>query len=179
MSVIYDVVLPILFIVALGFVFRRLGGRYERAFSRTQLYILVPALLFTVVSGAAADLRTIGTVLLYVAILSAVLIGITQGLGFLAGSRRAERNAITLAGVFTNSGFYGIPVCMLAFGEAGLIWASVYVIASSTIQSTVGVFVASAGRRRAVDAFASVFKVPLIWALVAGKGLAALGALPP
>jgi hypothetical protein len=179
MTVIADVVFPILFIVALGFIFRRLGGRFEHAFSRTQLYILVPALLFTVVSGSEASLPTIGTVLLYVAILTAVLIGITQGIGLLARSSRAERNAISLAGVFTNSGFYGIPVCMLAFGDRGLIWASVYVIASSTIQSTVGIYVASAGHRRAVDALAAVFKVPLIWALVAGKGLAALHALPP
>lgn len=179
MTVITDVVLPILFIVAVGFVFRRLGGRFEHAFSRTQLYILGPALLFTVVSGAEAGMSTIGTVLLYVAILSGTLIGITQGLGLLARSPRTERNAITLAGVFTNSGFYGIPVCMLAFGEAGLTWAAVYVVASATIQSTVGIFVASAGRRSAAGALASVFKVPLIWAIVAGKGLAALNALPP
>jgi predicted permease len=176
--VITDVILPIALIVLLGFLLRRFGGRYEHAFSKTQLYILGPALLFSVMARNDTGYALIGQLLVYVIILSAGLLLLTQGIGKLAGGGRVERNAMSLAGVFTNSGFYGIPVCMLAFGEEGLKWAALYVVASATVQSTLGIFLASAGKQRATAALATVFKVPLIWALVAGRVLADVDLLP-
>ena len=177
--VITDVILPIAFIVLLGFLLRRFGGKYEHAFSKTQLYILGPALLFSVMARNDTGYSLLLEILIYVIILSAGLLLLRQGIGKLAGGGRVERNAMSLAGVFTNSGFYGIPVCMLAFGEEGLKWAALYVVASATVQSTLGVFLASAGKRKATAALATVFKVPLIWALIAGRVLADVNLLPP
>ncbi len=177
--VITDVILPIVFIVLLGFLLRRYGGKYEHAFSKTQLYILGPALLFSVMARNDTGYSLLLEILIYVMILSAGLLLLTQGIGKLAGGGRVERNAMSLAGVFTNSGFYGIPVCMLAFGEEGLKWAALYVVASATVQSTLGVFLASAGKRKATAALVTVFKVPLIWALIAGRVLADVNLLPP
>ncbi len=177
--VITDVILPIVFIVLLGFLLRRFGGKYEHAFSKTQLYILGPALLFSVMARNDTGYGLILQLLIYVIILSAGLLLLTQGIGKLAGGGRVERNAMSLAGVFTNSGFYGIPVCMLAFGEEGLKWAALYIVASSTVQSTLGIFLASAGKQKATAALATVFKVPLIWALIAGRVLADVNLLPP
>lgn len=176
--VITDVILPIAFIILLGFLLRRFGGRYEHAFSKTQLYILGPALLFSVMARTDTGYGLIFELLIYVAILSAGLLLLTQGIGLLAGGDRAERNAMSLAGVFTNSGFYGIPVCMLAFGEEGLKWAALYVVASATVQSTLGIFLASSGKQKATAALLTVFKVPLIWAIIAGRVLADLNLLP-
>jgi predicted permease len=176
--VITDVILPIAFIILLGFLLRRFGGRYEHAFSKTQLYILGPALLFSVMARNDTGYGLIFELLIYVAILSAGLLLLTQGIGLLAGGDRAERNAMSLAGVFTNSGFYGIPVCMLAFGEEGLKWAALYVVASATVQSTLGIFLASSGKQKATAALLTVFKVPLIWAIIAGRVLADLNLLP-
>jgi predicted permease len=177
--VITDVILPIAFIVLLGFLLRRFGGKYEHAFSKTQLYILGPALLFSVMARNDTGYGLILQLLIYVIILSAGLLLLTQVTGKLAGGGRVERNAMSLAGVFTNSGFYGIPVCMLAFGEDGLKWAALYIVASSTVQSTLGIFLASAGKQKTTAALATVFKVPLIWALIAGRVLADINLLPP
>lgn len=176
--VITDVILPIAFIILLGFLLRKFGGKYEHAFSKTQLYILGPALLFSVMARTDTGYGLIFELLIYVAILSTGLLLLTQGIGRLAGGDRAERNAMSLAGVFTNSGFYGIPVCMLAFGEEGLKWAALYVVASATVQSTLGIFLASSGKQKATAALSTVFKVPLIWAIIAGRVLADLNLLP-
>jgi predicted permease len=177
--VITDVILPIAFIVLLGYLLRHFGGKYEHAFSKTQLYILGPALLFSVMARTDTGYGLIGKLLVFVAILSAGLLLLTQLTGKLAGGGRVERNAMSLAGIFTNSGFYGIPVCLLAFGEEGLKWAALYIVASSTVQSTLGIFLASAGKQKALSALATVFKVPLIWALIAGRVLADVDLLPP
>jgi predicted permease len=86
---------------------------------------------------------------------------------------------MTLASVLMNTGFYGIPVCVLAFGDWGLVYATIYMVASSITQSTLGIFLASAGRGKATEALADIFKVPLIWSIVAARLLVHFDALPP
>ena len=86
---------------------------------------------------------------------------------------------MSLAAVFMNSGFYGIPVCMLAFGDIGFVYATAYVVASATLQSTLGIFIASAGQRRVSEALLTVVRVPLIWAIVVARLAAHFDAMPP
>lgn len=177
--VITNVILPVFFIIFLGFLLRRFGKLDEKVFSRAQLYILSPALVFMAMARAEAGTVLVLRVLLYVGILMAITLAVTQGIGLLLRGDRAERNAMSLVSVFMNSGFYGIPVCLLAFGEPGLIFATTFVVASSIIQSTFGIFLASAGSRRASEALATVFKVPLVYAIVLARVLVYVDALPP
>ncbi|UCF05349.1 MAG: AEC family transporter [bacterium] len=177
--VITNVILPVFFIIFLGFLLGRLGKLDVKAISRVQLYALSPALIFVAMARAEAGTAMILRVLLYVALMEAVILILVQGIGFLMRRDREERNAMSLASVFMNAGFYGIPVCLLAFGELGLVYATTFVVAASIIQSTVGIYIASAGRRRPTEALAHVFKVPLVYALVLGRVLASLDALPP
>jgi len=177
--VLTNVILPVFFIIFLGFLLRRLGSVDLKTFARAQLYILSPALAFMSLAKAEVDTGLILQVLVFILCLEAVLLGIALAVGFLTKRDRAERQAITLASIFMNTGFYGIPVCMLAFGDWGLVYATIYMVASSVTQSTLGIFLASAGRQSAGRAFASIFKVPLIWSMVAARLLVYLDALPP
>ncbi len=179
MAVITQVILPILFVVFLGYLLRRLGRVEESVLSRIQLYVLSPALIFMTMAGADAMMSLLGKIFLHVTILSVLLYLSAQLFGRLMRCDALERNAMSLAAVFTNSGFYGIPVCMLAFGEQGLSYAAMYVICSSMIQSTAGIYIASEGTRKPLEAFAMIFKVPLIYAIVLGKLLSQFDMLPP
>lgn len=177
--VLTNVILPIFFIIFLGFLLRRYGKADLRTFSRAQLYILSPALAFMSLAKPEADTALILRVLVFILCLEGILLSLALGLGFLSKRGRAERQAMAMTAIFMNTGFYGIPVCMLAFGEWGLVYATVFMVASSITQSTIGIFLASAGRRSAREAFASVFKVPLIWSIVAARLLVYLHGLPP
>ena len=177
--VLTNVILPVFFVIFLGFLLRKCAKVDLRTFARAQLYVLSPALAFMSLAKAEANTGLILWVLLFVLCLEAVLLGLALGIGFLSKRDRAERQAIALASIFMNSGFYGIPVCMLAFGDWGLVYATIYMVASSIMQSTLGVFLASAGRRSVREAAASVFKVPLIWSIVAARLLVHFDALPP
>ena len=176
--VITEVILPIFSIIILGFLLRRFGGVEPKPFSRTQLYILSPALVFSAMARADGMTFTVLKIFVYIALLSGVILGAAQGIAHLMRGTREDRQAMSLAAVFMNSGFYGIPVCMLAFGDIGFVYATAYVVASATLQSTLGIFIASAGRRRAPEALLTVVKVPLIWAIVAARLLAHFDALP-
>ena len=179
MAIIATVILPVFFVVALGYLARKYGKLDERVISRVQLYILTPALIFMTVAGSNADNSLIMKVLLHVTLLSILLYTAAQIFGGLRKSDRVERNAISMSALFTNSGFYGIPVCMLAFGEQGVVYASIYVVCSSAIQATAGVYIASAGNRKPLEALATVFKVPLVYAIIFGRLLSQTGMLPP
>ncbi len=179
MAVLTQVTLPILFVVFLGYLLRKIGRVEENVLSRIQLYVLSPALIFMTMAGSNAMMSLLGKLFLHVAILSVLLYLSAQLLGRMMRGDALERNAMSLAAVFTNSGFYGIPVCMLAFGEEGLRYAAMYVICSSMIQSTAGIYIASEGSRKPLEALAMIFKVPLIYAIVLGKLLAQFDMLPP
>ena len=174
-----DVILPIFFIVILGFIFRRLGRVDEKVFSRTQLYILSPALIFAALTRHSAGIPILLEALLFVAVLTSILFAVAQASGFLLGETRVTRNALSLASMFSNSGFYGIPVCMLAFGDEGVMYAAIFVAGSSTMQSTLGIYTASAGRSTPARALKTVFKVPMLYSIVLAKLLLALDLLPP
>ncbi|MFA4948318.1 MAG: AEC family transporter, partial [Candidatus Krumholzibacteriia bacterium] len=167
--VLTNVILPVFFIIFLGFLLRRFGKVDLKTFSRAQLYILSPALAFMSLAKPEADTALILRVLVFILCLEAVLLGVTLAIGFVTKRDRAERQAMSLASIFMNTGFYGIPVCMLAFGDWGLVYATIYMVASSITQSTIGIFLASAGRGSVKDALLSVFKVPLIWSIVAAR----------
>jgi predicted permease len=177
--VLTNVILPVFFIIFLGFLLRKFGKVDLKTFSRAQLYILSPALAFMSLAKAEVDTALILRVLVFILCLEAVLLGVTLAVGFMTKRDRAERQAMSLASIFMNTGFYGIPVCMLAFGDWGLVYATIYMVASSITQSTIGIFLASAGRGSVKDALLSVFKVPLIWAIVAARLLVRIDALPP
>ena len=179
MAVLTQVTLPILFVVFLGYLLRKIGRVEESVLSRIQLYVLSPALIFMTMAGSDAMMSLLGKIFLHVLILSVFLYLSAQLLGRMMRGDALERNAMSLAAVFTNSGFYGIPVCMLAFGEQGLAYAAMYVICSSMIQSTAGIYIASEGNRKPLEALAMIFKVPLIYAIVLGKLLAQFDMLPP
>lgn len=176
--VITEVILPIFSIIFLGFLLRRFGGVQPKPFSRTQLYVLSPALVFSAMARADGMTLVVLKIFLYIAVLSGVILGAAQGIAFLMKGSREDRQAMSLAAVFMNSGFYGIPVCMLAFGDIGFVYATAYVVASATLQSTLGIFIASAGRRRAPEALLTVVKVPLIWAIVVARLAAHFDAMP-
>jgi hypothetical protein len=179
MAVLTQVTLPILFVVFLGYLLRKIGRVEESVLSRIQLYVLSPALIFMTMAGSNAMMSLLGKIFLHVLILSVLLYLSAQLLGRMMRGDALERNAMSLAAVFTNSGFYGIPVCMLAFGEEGLGYAAMYVICSSMIQSTAGIYIASEGSRKPLEALAMIFKVPLIYAIVLGKLLSQFDMLPP
>lgn len=176
--VITSVILPVFFIIFLGFLLGRFGRIDVNVISRTQLYILSPALVFMAMARAEVETPVILRVLLYVVILVGVVLGVVQSIGFMLRGDRAERNAMSLVAVFMNSGFYGIPVCMLAFGDIGVVYATTFVVCSSMVQATLGIFIASAGTRRAADALWTVAKVPLIHAIILARILTHFSLLP-
>ena len=88
---------------------------------------------------------------------------------------RAEASAFLLVVMLSNSGNFGLPIVLFAFGSEALLHATVYFVTSATLTYTVGVFVAAAGRRSLLHALIGVAKVPAIYGVAAALVVLASG----
>ncbi len=80
---------------------------------------------------------------------------------------RSQLSAMILGGVFMNSGNYGAPVVLFAFGAVGFDYAVIMMVFQSLLMNTVGIFFASMGGEEKSTLRQSaqrVIRMPLIYA---------------
>jgi predicted permease len=169
LSIFASDILPVFLVAGVGFFLARFLGASVQTLSRVVFYALVPCLVFTLlVRSNVTPLQFGRTALL------AVLVAATMGLVSRLAAvplrlSRPELSAFLLVVMFSNSGNYGLPVVLFAFGAEALAHASVFFITGSVMTYTIGVFLAAAGRRSGPQALAGVVRVPAIYAIVAAS----------
>jgi len=166
------VIAPVFALSLVGYLWGRFGRAFDHHFV-TELVTLVgaPCLVFSTLTRArfaAADLgRLAAASLACLALFAAVSL-----CGLLLLRMRVRVYLPSL--VFPNMGNMGLPVCLFAFGDAGLALGTIYFAVTSICQFTFGPAIAS-GRFH----LGTVLKVPFIYAVIAALALAALGVRPP
>ena len=170
---------PILGVAVVGYLLGRRTGLDVGPLNTAGLYVLVPALAFhsilTTGLGGGEVLKLAIGVVAY----AAVMIAIAWVVGRAAGTSGALLGALMLAAAFPNSGFVGIPLSEFAFGDVGRTTAVLYLTIQNLLVYTVGVYIASNGAGRGVrEAVVEIFRLPLIYAVLAAVALRALGAVP-
>jgi len=74
--------------------------------------------------------------------------------------------AVLLTTMFSNAGNYGLSLNLFAFGEKALAHASVYFVTMAILIYTLGVVIASLGSSSLSEAFVSLLKAPVVYAVV-------------
>lgn len=173
-------VLPIVALVGVGMVLGWYRDTDVEPLSTVTLYVLLPALVFhslatTTLSGAAVAKVLVGVVVFLVA-----MTGVAEAVGRAIGEAEPLHSALVLAAVFPNSGNFGIPLSEFAFGPEGRATAVLFLVGQLVVAYTLGVMVASrAGGTRGRAAIGEVFKLPLVYAVLAAGLVRWLGLVPP
>jgi predicted permease len=170
LSIFGNDLLPIFAIAAVGYALARLTDVNARAVSRITFNALAPCLVFTLLVTSTISRADFGRMALF-----CVLVTASAGLfaWIAAVPLRLDRPtfiAFLLVVMFSNSGNYGLPVALFAFGRDALARATVYFVTSSVLTYTAGVVLAASGRRSVASALANVLRVPTIYA-VAGAAI--------
>ncbi|MFO1059829.1 MAG: AEC family transporter [Dongiaceae bacterium] len=162
------IIAPVLLCAAIGFGWARLGRPFDSTFA-TSLATLVgtPALIGSTLTRYRLDpasLAEIGLAALaafacFMAIAAAVLKLLRLPLPVYLPSL-----------VFPNAGNMGLPLCLFAFGDAGLALAIVYFAIFSVLNFTVGVAITSGSL-----APGRLLRLPLIYVVAAAIGIDLLG----
>jgi len=168
-------ILPIFVIALVGFALTRHLRVDARPLSRVAFHALAPALVFNVLTTSTLPGLEFGRMAAFYALVAASS-GIMARLAAIPlRLDRASLSAFLLVVVCSNSGNYGLPVALLAFGREALAFASVYFVSSAIFSYTGGVLLAASGRRSIRHALAGVLRVPAVYGAVAAAVTMAFG----
>ncbi len=154
--------MPLYIMVALGWV----AGRYLDATGRNiagiMMYIILPAVVFYGVMSAPLSAEVV--------LLPFLVLGLCSVLGVLhliiakrwVGDESAD--LIPLAVGTGNTGYFGIPLALLIFGEQGLAMYIVCMLGTTLYESSVGFYLAARGRYGVRDCVRKVSRLPSLYA---------------
>ena len=179
LHVFLDNLLPILILAAVGCALAAVVGIQARPLSQLTFHVLGPSLVFDTIAHStvpAAEVARMAAFSLTTLVTPALLALV------IARVMRLERRLATslvLTVLLSNAGNYGLSVVQLAFGPAALAQAAIYFATAVTLTWTVGAAVASLGTTDLATAVKGVFKVPAVYAVLAGMAVKSQGwALP-
>lgn len=161
--------LPLYVTVALGWI----AGRYLEASGRhiagIMLYIVTPSVVFSGVMAAPLSAEVILLPFLTFALCS--VIAITHQ----AIARRVltdgSASIIPLSVGTGNTGYFGIPVALLLFGQEGLAIYIVCMLGTTLFENSLGFYLAARGRYSLNDALLRVVRLPSVYAFALAVAL--------
>lgn len=168
-------ILPIFVIAGVGFLLARHLAVQVQTLSRVTFHALAPALVFNVLTTSTLPGFEFGRMAAFYALVAASAGLMARLAAIPLGLDRASLSAFLLVVVCSNSGNYGLPVALLAFGHEALTFASVYFVSSAIFSYTGGVLLAASGRRSVAQAVAGVVRVPAVYGAVAAAIVMAFG----
>ncbi|MCB9490666.1 MAG: AEC family transporter [Dehalococcoidia bacterium] len=174
LSVFLEVVLPVALIAIVGAAVGRWQSIPVRPVSTLVFYLFSPSLVFhslattEVPGGDALRIVAVG-VLTFVAM---YVVASAWSTAFRHG--RPLRAGFALAAVTPNVGNMGLPVSLLAFGQAGFDVAVVNFVAGAVLSYTAGIAVASMAGGSAAKALQAPFRYPVVYAATAGVAVNAM-----
>lgn len=171
------IVLPAFLIFLTGFVGQKMMDFDIRSISMVALYIMSPFLAFRTFYMNKLTIEYV-YIIVFCLVLCVGLIVVVGVTGMLMKASKQKMSAMLLGGAFMNSGNYGAPVVLFAFGAVAFDYAVIMMVFQSFLMNTIGLFIASLGGEEEAsfkDSFKRVIRMPVIHGALAGVGLQLLG----
>jgi predicted permease len=172
-------ILPIFLIAGIGLLIARWRSASVKTVADVVFYALVPCLAFNLLVTSTVIGPETGRMALLAVLVPAVMGLLARAVAIPLRLNRAELSAFLLVVMISNSGNYGLPLVLFAFGMEALSHATVYYVASSMLTYTIGVFIAASGKRSARNAFVGIGRVPGLYGVAAALIVLASGISVP
>lgn len=171
----YFIVLPLMLLMALGFVVQRVVGLDMSTLVRLNFYVVVPGMVYTAVVESELTLGSVAAVMGFSLGFMAAAALLLVVLAKLRGLPRGQWSPLVMTGIFYNAGNYGLPLQQLAFRDVGrgadAMGIQVFVMLVQNITSfTIGIVLAAGGglsRERFKTNLLHMAKFPPLYALAA------------
>lgn len=189
MTAVVNVLLPIFGLILAGYVCRRTGCLGETAASelnRFVVWLCLPALLFTATATASLEAIWHPGFIAVVCIGTLFVFVITLLYRWRGERHLADASIDGLSASYANTGYIGIPLCVLVLGDEGLEPALVATLIVVCVLFSIAIVCVEVGLQSEGSAYHAVRKVlvalirnPLVVSPILGAGWAASGlALP-
>lgn len=165
--IITNTIFPIFLLVAAGYIAQKKFRMDTRTFSRINIYLFIPAVLFMKIYEAKVSMTFVGQVVAYIITVQAFMLLLGEVLSRLNKYPRSKKKAFCNTLLFFNSGNYGLPLIDLVFKGSAIAAASqIFIMLTQNITtSTFGVFQASSGKSSYKQALKNVLIMPSIYVL--------------
>ena len=165
-TIFYNNIVPVFFAIGVGYALERTFSIEIKSVSRTVFYALSPCLIFSSLVQSTVSGEEFWDITSFQILITLGVALIAWVVARVLRFDRVMESAFLLATLFVNAGNYGLSVNLLAFGETALARAIIYFVVSSVLMNTTGVYLASLGKAKALNAFLNVFKVPIVYAVL-------------
>lgn len=158
-QILFQIIAPVFLCAGLGFYWSKSGRPFHiETVTALVTNIGAPMLIFATLMKLNMDLNTLFE-FAYVNLLALLLFFV---IGFLILKfLRYDFRAYLPGLMFSNTGNMGLPLCLFAFGEQGLVLAITVFTVSAILQFTLGIWLASGS-----SSMGMVFKTPLIYSVI-------------
>ncbi|HEX9998785.1 MAG TPA: AEC family transporter [Abditibacterium sp.] len=180
--ILYDVIAPIFALIGLGYILQKKVTFDLKTLTRLNFWVFVPAFLFVHIYESKLSGAQLGRIFTHFCVFFPLLSLLTWIIAGICGFQDRLRRAVTASVMFYNSGNYGIPVAQLAFpGMALPLQVQAAIVMMQNIANfTIGLALVAGGRgKRGSDTLKEVFKLPMVYVLVAAWAMRALQIAPP
>ncbi len=165
MTVFIQVVLPVLLVFGAGYLLQKLAKLDLKSVSTVALYIMLPCLVFKTFYNADLNGEYVMMLVFSVLLLVSILV-INKVVAKVKGYDASMESGLILSTAFMNSGNYGAPIILFAFGEAGFVYSVSFLVLQAIIMNFFGVYYAARGKSGLRMAIVSVLKMPPTYAVI-------------
>jgi predicted permease len=174
-SIFISDLLPVFAIAGIGFALARYAGVQVQTVSRLTFHALAPALVYNILATSTVGGAQVGRMALFYVLVALSAATMARIVAIPLQLDRRALSAFLLVVVCSNSGNYGLPVTLLAFGREALGFASIYFVSSSIFTYTGGVLLAASGKRSLRNALTGVARIPAVYGAAAAALTLILG----
>lgn len=171
MSVLLNVILPVILVAGVAALAQRYLRLDVRTTSRAAFYLFAPALVFDSLANSTIGGAEFGQIAGALIAVTLVLWGLGEVMGRLLRLKGPTLSAFLLSILLVNAGNLGLPIILFAFGEEGLARGTAYFAVSSAISASLGVYLAVRGCSPGTLALRRLASVPLVYAAILGLAL--------
>lgn len=164
------IVLPAFLIFGTGYIGQKVLKLNIKSISTMSLYLMLPFLTFDTFYSNELNMNYLYMFVFTVG-LAVILAAITFLIGKGVGADRSKTAAMLLGTLFPNSGNYGAPVVLFAFGATAFNYAVIIMVIHALLVSSIGIFIASYGGGKSTSpkqALFNILKMPVLYGVFLG-----------
>ncbi|WP_462413674.1 AEC family transporter [Neobacillus sp. Marseille-QA0830] len=160
-----DVIIPVLIILLAGYLFGKFSKIDPSPISKLSIFLLSPALIFSFLVknelSSTEMIQITTSVLLFTIVMVLLTVIVMRWTG-----NKEFTNASLLSTVFPNTGNYGLPIILFAFGEKASAMAIIIVVMNFILMYSLGIYFASYKKNSWKTALKSLFFLPTTYATI-------------
>jgi malate permease and related proteins len=166
-SVFAQVLLPILVVVASGYLLQRRLELDLHSVNRLSLYLLSPALIFSSLAQSRIEVSETLRIGAFMTLFVVSIGALTWLVAVLLRLDSIDRAALMLCVMFMNAGNYGLPAARFAFGQEGFDRAVLFFVVQAILAQTLAIYIAGAGHGDRRGGLARLLRMPQVYAVLA------------